>query len=111
MPFTKSAVELFISARAAAVTRCGASEVRSMVPESEHWLSNFGLAIIFHDFPPTAMRPFVINFIRRVHAAFLNTISLVRRFSNSSKTATVVGLHTLPRSHTSRWLCRSYTSP
>jgi hypothetical protein len=42
-----------------------------MVPESEHWLSNFGLAIIFHDFPPTAMRPFVINFIRRVHAAFL----------------------------------------
>lgn len=42
-----------------------------MVPESEHWLSNFGLAVIFNDFPPAAMRPFVINFIRRVYAAFL----------------------------------------
>jgi hypothetical protein len=41
-----------------------------MVPEAEHWLSHFGLAVIFHDFPPTAMRPFVINFIRRIYAAF-----------------------------------------
>lgn len=71
MPFTKSAVELFISTRAAAVTRCGASEVTAMVPESAHWLSNFGLEVIFHDFPPADMRPFVINFIRRIHAAFL----------------------------------------
>jgi len=42
-----------------------------MVPESEHWLSNFGLAVIFNDFPPAPIRPFVINFIRRIHAAFL----------------------------------------
>ena len=71
MPFTKSAVELFISAKAAAVTSCGASDMRAAVPESAHWLSNFGLTVIFHDFPPATMRPFVINFIRRIHAAFL----------------------------------------
>jgi hypothetical protein len=41
------------------------------VPESGHWMSNFGLAVIFLDFPPAEMRPFVINFIRRIQAAFL----------------------------------------
>ncbi len=71
MPFTKSAVELFISARAAAVTECGASDMKTMDPESAHWLSNFGLAVIFNDFPPTEMRPFVINFIRRIYGAFI----------------------------------------
>ncbi len=71
MPFTKSAVELFISAKAAAVTACGASDMKAMVPESAQWLSNFGLSVIFNDFPPAAMRPLVINFIRRVYAAFL----------------------------------------
>lgn len=70
MPFTRSAVELFISVRAAAVTECGASDMTAMVPESAHWLSNVGLAVIFNDFPPAEMRPFVINFIRRVYAAF-----------------------------------------
>jgi hypothetical protein len=71
MPFTKSAVEQFISARAAAVTLCGASDMKAAVPESAHWLSSFGLAVIFNDFPPAAMRPFVINFIRRVCGSFL----------------------------------------
>jgi hypothetical protein len=70
MPFTKSAVELLISARAAAVTACGASDMKAMVPESEHWLSNFGLAVIFNDFPPVEMRPLVINFVRRIYCAF-----------------------------------------
>ncbi|MFZ2209218.1 MAG: hypothetical protein WAV22_11175 [Porticoccaceae bacterium] len=45
--------------------------MQAMVPESAHWLSNFGLSVIFNDFPPAEMRPFVINFIRRVHGAFL----------------------------------------
>ena len=71
MPFTKAAVELFISERAATVTKCGASDMRTVVPEAEHWLSNFGLAVIFHDFPQAEMRPFIINFVRRIHAAFL----------------------------------------
>lgn len=70
MPFTKSAVELFISARAAEVTACGASDMKVIVPESEHWLSHFGLAVIFNDFPPAEIRPLVINFIRRIHCAF-----------------------------------------
>lgn len=71
MPFTRNAVEQFISAHAAAITSYGASNMRTTVPESEHWLSNFGLAVIFNDFPPAELRPFVINFIRRVYAAFL----------------------------------------
>lgn len=71
MAFTKAAVELFISAKAAAVTACGASDMTAAVPESQHWLSHFGLSAIFHDFPPAEMRPFVITFIRRIHAAFL----------------------------------------
>ena len=70
MPFTKSAVELFISARAASVTTCGASNMKVIFPESEHWLSNFGLAVIFNDFPPAEIRPLVINFIRRIYCAF-----------------------------------------
>ena len=70
MPFTKSAVELFISARATAITVCGASDMKAKVPESEHWLSNFGLAVIFNDFPPAEIRPLVINFIRRIYCAF-----------------------------------------
>ena len=41
------------------------------VPESAHWLSNIGLAIIFNDFPPEEMRPFVINFIRRIYGSFI----------------------------------------
>lgn len=40
------------------------------VPESEHWLSNFGLSVIFNDFPPAEMRPLIINFIRRIYCAF-----------------------------------------
>ena len=71
MPFTRSAVELFISSRAAAVTECGSSDMNARVPESAHWLSNFGLAVIFNDFPPLELRPLAINFIRRVHGAFL----------------------------------------
>lgn len=71
MAFTRAAVELFISGKAAAVTACGASYIAEAVPESQHWLSHFGLSAIFHDFPPVEMRPFVITFIRRIHAAFL----------------------------------------
>jgi len=71
MPFTRSAVEIFISARAAAVTTCGAADMKAKVPESAHWLSNFGMAVIFNDFPPEPMRPFAINLIRRIYAAFL----------------------------------------
>jgi len=45
--------------------------MKLIVPESEHWLSNFGLTVIFHDFPPTEIRPFAINFIRRIYSAFI----------------------------------------
>lgn len=71
MPFTKAAVEHFISKKAAEVTRCGASDMQLQEPEYEHWLANIGLSVIFHDFPPEEMRPFAINFIRRINAAYV----------------------------------------
>jgi hypothetical protein len=71
VPFTKAAVEQFISKKAAEVSCCGASELQLQVPEYKHWLSNIGLAVIFHDFPPEEMRPFAINFIRRITAAYV----------------------------------------
>jgi hypothetical protein len=71
MPFTKAAVEKFISEKATEVSLCGAADMLQQVPESKHWLSNFGLSVIFHDFPPEEMRPFAINFIRRINAAFV----------------------------------------
>jgi hypothetical protein len=70
VPFTKAAVELFISKKAAEVTRCGASDVQLQVPEYEHWLAIAGLSMIFNDFPPEEIRPFAINFIRRIDAAY-----------------------------------------
>ena len=71
MPFTKSAVEQFISSKAAAVTRCGALDMQAQVPEHIHWLSNIGLSVVLNDFPPEQMRPFAINFVRRISAAFV----------------------------------------
>lgn len=71
MPITKAAVEIFISNKAPAVTKCGASELGEKVPDLEHWLSTLGLAIVFNDFPPEQMRPFALNFIRRIQAAFI----------------------------------------
>lgn len=70
MPFTRYAVDQFISSRAAAVTVCGARDMQAEVPHCTHWLSNIGMSIILRDYPPAADRPFVINFVRRVSAAF-----------------------------------------
>lgn len=70
MPFTKAAVGELISKRAAEVSLCGLSSMKERSPESEHWLSTIGLSVIFHDFPPEEIRPFAINFIRRISAAF-----------------------------------------
>ncbi len=78
MPFTKAAVGLFISKRAAEVSACGLSYMKEPISGSEHWLSNVGLSVIFHDFPPEEMRPFAINFIRRISAAF-DQYDLARR--------------------------------
>ena len=78
MPFTKAAVGLFISKRAAEVSACGLSNMKRNILESENWLSNIGLSIYFHDFPPEELRPFAINFIRRISAAF-DQYDLARR--------------------------------
>lgn len=71
VPFAKAAVEQFISKKAAEVTLCGASDMQLQVPEYKHWLSNIGLSVVFHDFPPEELRPFAINFIRRINAAYV----------------------------------------
>jgi hypothetical protein len=71
VPFTKAAVEEFISKKAAEVSLCGAADMQQQVPDSKHWLANFGLSVMFNDFPPEEMRPFAINLIRRITAAFV----------------------------------------
>jgi hypothetical protein len=65
------AVGLYITAKAAAVTACGASDMKVKVPEYSKWLTTFGLVVIYNDFPPVTLRPFAINFIRRIYSAFL----------------------------------------
>ena len=49
----------------------GIADMQSVISEANHWLSNFGFAIIFNDFPPEALGPFALNFVRRVHTAFV----------------------------------------
>jgi hypothetical protein len=71
MPITKSAVELFISSKITQITVCNAKNMREQEPESAHWLSNFGLSVIFNNFPPEPMRPYVINFIRRIYTSYI----------------------------------------
>jgi hypothetical protein len=80
MPFTKSIVERFISSRAVAVSIYGASEMNAMVPESEHWLSDFGLAVIFNGFSQAALTFAEIeNYMRKIAGVVKGLFPLVRQ--------------------------------
>jgi hypothetical protein len=69
MPFTPYAVEAFISEKIGLVTTCGATDVSAEFPSSKDWVSGFGLMVVFANQPPEAMRPFVLQFIRRAEMA------------------------------------------
>ena len=69
MPFTKHAVETFISAKITAITECRMADLAAEFPAAKDWVSAFGLRVIFNDQPPEKMRPFALQFIRRVEMA------------------------------------------
>ncbi len=71
MATTKHAVNTYISSHVAAVTSCNAADMIAKAPDCTDWLSGSGLSCIFKDYPPESARPFVVNFIRRIHVAFL----------------------------------------
>lgn len=66
MPFTKSAIETFISSKITHLTECRVGDLAGEFPNSGTWVSGLGLVIIFNNQPPDAMRPFVLQFVRRV---------------------------------------------
>jgi hypothetical protein len=70
MAFTKHATDLFISAKIAAVTAVGASDISREFQSSASWLSSFGLCVIIQNHPPEQNRQFALQFIRRVEMAF-----------------------------------------
>lgn len=69
MPFTKFAIESFISSRVTAVTECRLADLSAEFPKSREWVSGFGLMIIFANQPPEEMRPFALQFVRRIEMA------------------------------------------
>ena len=69
MPLSKFAVETFISEKVTAVTACGAQPLAAELSNSQNWISGFGLSVIFNNHPPEHLRPFAIQFLRRVSMA------------------------------------------
>ena len=69
MPFTKAAVELFISDKITAISLCGAQPIAAELSNSQNWISGYGLSVIFNNHPPEHLRPFAIQFLRRISMA------------------------------------------
>jgi len=69
MPFTKNAVEMFISERITQVTACNAADLYLDFPDAKNWLSKFGLSVVFNNQPPEHIRPFALHFVRRIDMA------------------------------------------
>ena len=69
MPFTKYAVETFITDKITKVTECSATDVLPEFPSASQWLSGFGLMVMFVDQPRKEIRPFALQFLRRVEMA------------------------------------------
>ena len=66
MPFTKHAVEMFISDKITKVTECNVSDLYAEFPSAKDWISGFGLMVIFVNQPQAEMRPLALQFLRRV---------------------------------------------
>ena len=70
MSLTKYAVETFISKKIIEVTECNAIDICAEFPSAKEWLSGFGLMIIFVNQPREEIRPFALQFLRRIETAF-----------------------------------------
>jgi hypothetical protein len=69
VPFTKYAVEKFISAKITKITECRLADLYAEFPNAKTWVSGFGLMVIFVNQPREEMRAFALQFIRRVEMA------------------------------------------
>ena len=69
MAFTKYAIETFISSKVTALTDCRVADLAAEFPNSSEWVSGFGLMVILVDQPPEDMRPFALQFVRRIEMA------------------------------------------
>lgn len=70
MPFTRHAVDTFISNKIAKVTECNIGDLYSEFPAARDWVSAFGLMVIFVNQPREEIRPFALQFVRRLEMAF-----------------------------------------
>lgn len=70
MPFTKHAVETFISDKITKVTECNVKDLYAEFPSAKDWVSGFGLMVIFVNQPPEDRRPFALQIVRRTEMAF-----------------------------------------
>jgi hypothetical protein len=65
MPFTKFALDSYISDRISAVTEVGATDVSNEYPNYDTWISGFGLSAIFTDSFKPQYKHFILQYIRR----------------------------------------------
>lgn len=66
MPFTSYAIDTFISARITKVTECRLADLSAEFPNAKTWVSGFGLMVMFTNQPREEIRPFALQFVRRV---------------------------------------------
>ncbi len=71
MPFTKYAVDTFISDKVTGVTECTLADLYAEFPDAKNWVSSFGLMVIFNNQPPVQRRPLALQLIRRVEMIFV----------------------------------------
>lgn len=71
MPFTKYAVDTFISDKVTDVTECMLADLYAEFPDAKNWVSGFGLMVIFNNRPPVQCRPFALQLVRRVEMIFV----------------------------------------
>jgi hypothetical protein len=69
VPFTKEAVETFVSDRVTKVTECNVADLRAELPSAQDWVSGFGLMVKFVNQPAPEWRPFALQFVRRSEMA------------------------------------------
>ncbi len=69
MPFTKHAIETFISPKVTGLNECRITDLSAEFPASRDWVSGFGLMVILVNQPTEEMRPFALQFVRRTEMA------------------------------------------
>jgi hypothetical protein len=70
MSFTKFALDTFISEKIMMITECNLKDMNIDFPNSQKWVSGFGLMVMFQNQPPEDKRHLALQFLRRAEMAF-----------------------------------------